>query len=184
VLQALPEAIDRLRDSLASTIPLDVALARLGTEAGPEPLRPAFRQLGNELAMGVPFAEAVQHWADGLADPTADRIASALVLHDGVGAARFDVCLDQLATSLRADLALRDQIAGARARIFLQARILLALPVLVLLGLRVSQPISTQAFDTPTGQLMLAGAAVTLALGYALMLHLARLPSDEREVVG
>src|SRR5579871_138226 len=49
VLHALPEAIDRLRDSLASTIPMDVALARLGSEAGPEPLRPSFRVLANEL---------------------------------------------------------------------------------------------------------------------------------------
>src|SRR5688500_16593576 len=34
VLHALPDAIDRLRDSLASTIPMDIALARLGTDAG------------------------------------------------------------------------------------------------------------------------------------------------------
>src|SRR5919206_113823 len=108
VLRALPEAIDRLRDSLAS-VPLDVALARLGTEAGPEALRPHFRQLGTELALGVPFAPAVQHWADGLADQTADRVASALVLHDRVGAQRFATCLGQLAGALRADLALRDQ---------------------------------------------------------------------------
>ncbi len=182
VLQALPEAIDRLRDSLASTIPMDVALARLGTEAGPEPLRPNFRLLANELALGASFAEAIQHWADGLADRTADWVCSALILHNQVGPERFGMCLDQLASSLRTKLALREQVDAARAKIVMQARILLVLPVVVLLGLRTSQPIASQAFDTRTGQLVLAGAVVALAIGYALMLWLARLPSDEREV--
>ena len=60
VLLALPEAIDRLRDSLASTIPMDVALARLGTTAGPEPLRPQLPPAGQragprrELRRGGP----------------------------------------------------------------------------------------------------------------------------------
>src|SRR5579859_7081292 len=125
VLQALPEAIDRLRDSLASTIPMDVALARLGTDAGPEPLRPTFRLLTNELALGGTFSEAVQHWADGLADRTADCVCSALILHNQVGPDRFGRCLDQLANSLRTQLALREQVDAARAKIVMQARILL-----------------------------------------------------------
>ena len=64
----------------------------------------------------------------------------------------------------------------------MQARILMVLPIVVLLGLRTSQPIASQAFNTPTGQFVLAGAIVALAAGYALMLWLARLPSEEREV--
>ena len=182
VLRSLPEAIDRLRDSLASSIPIDVALARLGSEAGPEALRPGFRQLGNEVALGVPFAESVQHWADGLADPTADRACSALILYDQVGPERFAQCLAQLAGDVRSDLALRDQVAAARSRIFFQARILLVLPVVVLLGVRASQPIAAQAFGTLSGQLVLAGGALMLTLGYGLMVWLARLPSEEREL--
>ena len=180
VLQALPDAIDRLRDSLASTIPMDVALAHLGS-AGPEPLRPGFRQLAGELALGGSFAEAVQHWADGLADRAADWVCSALILHNQVGPQRFGMCLDQLASSLRTRLALREQVDGARGKIDMQARILMVLPVVVLLGLRTSQPIASQAFNTPTGQFVLAGAVVALAAGYGLMLWLARLPSEERE---
>jgi tight adherence protein B len=181
VLQALPDAIDRLRDSLASTIPMDVAVAHLGT-AGPEPLRGTFRQLAGELALGASFPEAVQHWADGLADRTADWAASALILHNQVGPQRFGMCLDQLASSLRTRLALHAQVDAARGKIVMQARILMVLPVVVLLGLRTSQPIASQAFNTPTGQFVLAGAVVALAAGYALMLWLARLPSEEREV--
>lgn len=184
VVRVLPEAVERLRDSLSSRIPLDVALARLGTEAGPLPLQPGFRQLGNELAVGVALAEAVQHWADGLADRAADRVASALVLYDEVGPARFGQCLDRLAADLRADLALREQVVSARARIVFQARILMVLPLVVLLGLRTSQPIAAQVFGTLSGQVVLAGAALMLALGYLLMLFLARLPSEEREFVG
>jgi tight adherence protein B len=139
VLQALPEAIDRLRDSLASTIPMDVALARLGTEAGPEPLRSSFRQLGNELALGASFGDAVTHWADGLADRTADWVCSALILHNQVGPQRFGMCLDQLASSLRARLALVEQVDAARGKIVMQARILMVLPIVVLFGLRTSR---------------------------------------------
>jgi tight adherence protein B len=180
VLQALPEAIDRLRDSMASTIPMDVALAHLGT-AGPEPLRPGFRQLAGELALGASFPEAVQHWADGLADRTADWAASALILHNAVGPQRFGMCLEQLASSLRSRLALLEQADAARGKIVMQARILMVLPLVVLLGLRTSQPIASQAFNTPTGQMVLAGAVVALAAGYGWMLWLARLPSEDRE---
>jgi hypothetical protein len=59
----------------------------------------------------------------------------------------------------------------------------MVLPVVVLLGLRTSQPIAAQAFDTPTSQLVLAGAVVALGVGYALMLYLACMPADERERV-
>jgi tight adherence protein B len=180
VLQALPEAIDRLRDSLASTIPMDVALAHLGT-AGPEALRASFRQLAGELALGASFPEAVQHWADSLADRTADWAASALILHNQVGPQRFGMCLDQLASTLRTRLALLAQVDAARGKIVMQARILMALPIVVLLGLRTSQPIASQAFNTPTGQFVLAGALIALVAGYGLMLALARLPSEDRE---
>jgi tight adherence protein B len=138
--------------------------------------------LANELALGLSFPVAVQHWANGLADHTAEWVCSALILHNQVGPERFGLCLDQLASSLRSRLALRAQVNAARSRVVMQARILLLLPLVVLLGLRTSQPLASQAFNTPTGQIVLAGAVAALAGGYALMLWLARLPDEEREV--
>src|SRR4051812_41195726 len=47
--------------------------------------------------------------------------------------------------------------ASASASIVFQARILMVLPLVVLLALRTSQPLASQAFNSVVGQLVLAG---------------------------
>jgi tight adherence protein B len=181
VQRALPAALDQLRDALASGLSMDRGLRGLA-EQGPEPLRPYFSQFCAEVGH-LKFADAVERLRDRLADPVFDLAASALLLHDEVGGMRFRACLDQLAVSLRADLAGRDRLQAARARTVYSARILAGVPAALLLLLRWWSPAAAHAFDGPVGQLLLGGCAMAIAGGYASMLWLARLPDDDRVLV-
>jgi tight adherence protein B len=96
---------------------------------------------------------------------------------------RFRACLDQLAASLRADLASRDRLQAARARTVYSARILAGVPAALLLLLRWWSPAAAQTFDGPVGQVLLGVCALAIAGGYASMLWLARLPDDDRVLV-
>jgi tight adherence protein B len=181
VQRALPAAFDQLRDALASGLSMDRALRGLA-EQGPESLRAYFGRFCIEVGH-LRFDEAVERLRDRLADPVFDLAASALLLHDEVGGMRFRACLDQLAASLRADLASRDRLQAARARTVYSARILAGVPAALLLLLRWWSPAAAQTFDGPIGQLLLGGCALAITGGYASMLWLARLPADDRVLV-
>ena len=181
IQRALPEALDQLRDALASGLSMDRALHGLA-EQGPQALRPYFARFRTEVGH-LKFDTAVERLRDRLADPVFDLVASALLLYNEVGGVRFRACLDQLAASLRADLSSRDRVQAARARTMYSARILAAVPVVLLLLLRWWSPSAARAFDGPVGQLLLGGCALAIAAGYLGMLWLARLPSDDRVLV-
>ena len=122
---------------------------------------------------------------DRLADSTWDLVTAGLLLHDEVGSRRFGSCLDHLARWQRADLALRDRLVAARARIVLTARIMAVLPVILLVLVRWWSPAATaRTFETPLGQaLMAVSRRWQLSIGYAWMLWLAQLPDEERVLV-
>ena len=62
----------------------------------------------------------------------------------------------------------------------LSARIVAAVPLVVLVAIRQLNPAYLAVFDTPFGQMVLAACFVSVALGYAAMRWTARLPGDPR----
>jgi len=182
IRQALVEAIERIRDAVGSGLDIGEAFRELA-DNGPDVLQPHMQQLCAELAVGVPFAEALQHLRDRLADPTFDLIARALALHDEVGGGAFGECLARVAHGVRSQISLRGRLAASRGRLYLSARILAALPLGLLAYVRWWSPTSARAYESPIGQIVLAVCTLVLVLAYALMLWLARLPDDERVLV-
>jgi Flp pilus assembly protein TadB len=65
----------------------------------------------------------------------------------------------------------------------LSARIVAAAPVVALVGLRAANPGYVGIFDGVWGQMVLIGCATSIALGYAAMLYLTRLPGQRRVLV-
>ncbi len=121
---------------------------------------------------------------DRLADSTWDLVTAGLLLHDEVGSPRFGSCLDHLARWQRSDLALRDRLVAARARIVLTAKVMAVLPVILLVLVRWWSPVATsRTFETPLGQALLALSVLAIVIGYAWMLWLAQLPDEERVLV-
>ena len=62
----------------------------------------------------------------------------------------------------------------------LSARVIAALPVVLVLVIRATNPHYLAAFSQPAGQLILGCCLVSVALGYTVMLRQASLPGQGR----
>lgn len=180
IQRALADAISQLRDVVEVGGSLEHAFVVVASR-GPEPLRPFFVEACEQMRFG--FSPAVLDLQDRLADPVFDLCAKCLLLQAEVGGTRFRVALRQLAGLVRRDIALRDRVRAARARIVYSARILCCVPLAVLGLLRWWSPVAARVYDGWDGQLLLGGCALAVMAGYGAMLWLGRLPSDDRVLV-
>ena len=112
-----------------------------------------------------------------------DVVASALVINDRLGGRHVSQLLDHLAEATRAQLRIQHEVRAQQGRTVLSARIVAVAPLVALVGLRVTNPRYLGIFDSSWGQLVLLGCALSIALGYAAMLYLTRLPGQRRVLV-
>lgn len=173
-----PEAIDALVSGIRAGMSLSGALCDLG-RLGPEPLRPAFLDFEQHLRGTGTFAEALGHLQGRLADPVADRVAAALLISHEVGGADLGNVLRTLAAMLREDARTRGEIRARQSWTINGARLAVLAPW-VTLALLSTRPETAAAYSTPTGALIILGAAAASALAYLLMLRIARLPIEAR----
>jgi tight adherence protein B len=182
VLQvALADSISQLRDSIRSGLSVQQALIGLA-RSGPAELRPEFAVLVREARL-VGFEPALRGMRDSLADPVFDVVAAALVLNDQVGGRNVSQVLDRLAYATRAQLRIQEELRAYQSRNVLSARIVAAVPLIVLVAIRLVSPDYLALFDGWLGQLVLGGCVLSVAAGYAGMRWLARLPGEQRVLV-
>jgi tight adherence protein B len=115
-----------------------------------------------------------------LADPVFDVVAASLVLNDRLGGRNVSQVLDRLAQATRAELRVEQELRAYQAKNVLSAQIVAAVPLFVLMAIRAINPGYLALFDGPLGQLLLALCVVSVALGYAGMLWITRLPGERR----
>jgi tight adherence protein B len=181
VQAALVEAIEQLRDAIRTGLSVQEALAGLA-RTGPEALRSEFTLLSREARL-LGFDGALTAMRDRLADPLFDVIAAALAINDRLGGRQVTHVLDRLAEAARAQLRIQHEIRAQQGRTVLSARIVAAAPLVALVGLRATNPRYLSIFDSVAGQMVLIGCAVSVALGYAAMLYLTRLPGQRRVLI-
>jgi tight adherence protein B len=178
---ALVEAIEQVRDAIRTGLSVPEALAGLA-RTGPEVLHGEFAALGREARL-LGFEPALAALRDRLADPLFDVVAAALVVNDRLGGRQVSQVLDRLADSTRAQLRIQHELRAQQGRTVLSARIVALAPLVALVGLRATNPRYLSVFDSLPGQLVLLGCALGVALGYAAMLYLTRLPGQRRVLV-
>jgi tight adherence protein B len=178
---ALADSISQLRDSIRSGLSVQQALIGLA-RSGPAELRPEFAILVREARL-VGFEPAIRAMRDTLADPVFDVVAAALVLNDQVGGRNVSQVLDRLAHATRAQLRIHEELRAYQSRNVLSARIVAAVPLIVLVAIRSLSPEYLTLFDGWVGQLVLGGCVLSIAAGYAGMRWLARLPGEQRVLV-
>ena len=181
VQDALVEAIEQLRDAIRTGLSVQDALAGLA-RTGPEVLRSEFASLTRDARL-LGFDTALTAMRDRLADPVFDVVACALAINDRLGGRMVSQVLDRLAEATRAQLRMEHEIRAHQARNVLSARIVAAAPLVALVGLRATNPRYLAIFDGVWGQMILIGCAASVALGYAAMLYLTRLPGQRRVLV-
>jgi len=181
VQTALAEAIAQLRDGIRSGLSVPEALLGLARN-GPEALRGEFTTLVREARL-IGFEPALNGMRARLADPIFDVVSAALVLNDRVGGRNVTQVLDRLAQATRAQQRIQEELRAHQSRNVLSARIVAAVPLLVLFGIRAISPEYLNLFNSWWGQLLLVGCLASVAIGYAAMRWLARLPGEERVLV-
>lgn len=178
VQAALVEAIAQLRDGIRAGLSVEEALGNLGS-SGPDILRPEFAALTRE-ARYAGFEQAIGSMRDRLADPVFDITSHALLLNSRLGGRSVTQVLDRLVQATRAELRVQQELQAYQAKTVLSARIVAAVPLVLLVVIHQVAPAYLIMFEDWAGQLVLAGCAVSILVGYAGMRWMTRLPGEPR----
>ena len=175
---AWPDLVDHLVSGIRAGLPLAEAVAALA-EIGPAETRVAFRTFERRAMGSGNLASALDGLKADLADPIADRIVESLKMAREVGGSELPSVLRALATSLRADAAVRSEVEARQSWVRGAARLGVVAPWVVLL-LLASRPEAASAYNSPAGLVLLGvGLAVTVT-AYRIMIALGRLPDERR----
>ncbi len=175
---ALAETVDALRSAVRAGMSIEEGLASLA-RSGPAALRPVLTELARDMRLSG-FEEAVRRAQDRLADPVFDTVAAALLMSHRVGGRNLGTVLEGLSRSVRQAVQVEREVRAEQAKNVLSARIVAALPVVLILAIRVMNPGYLDVFSTPTRQALLALCLLSTIVGYAGMLWATRLPGNER----
>ena len=146
---------------------------------GPEQLREPFRQFGSDYRTTGRFNESLDRLKAALADPVGDRVVESLRVAREVGGTDLGRLLSTLSGFLRDDARTRAELLARQSWSVNAARMAVAAPWLVLI-LLATQRETLQAYDTPTGTVILVAGAVLSFVAYRLMIRIGRLPEDRR----
>jgi tight adherence protein B len=173
-----PEAVDNLTSGVRAGLSLAEALTALG-KRGPEPLRPAFVQFGDDYRVTGRFMDCLDRLKDRLADPVGDRVCETLRVAREVGGSDLGRVLRALSAFLREDARTRSELETRQSWTVNAARLAVAAPWLVLL-LLASQATTLTAYDTPAGVVLLTVGGGVCLVAYQLMVRIGRLPEERR----
>jgi tight adherence protein B len=173
-----PEVVDNLTSGVRAGLSLPEALSAIGVR-GPEQLREPFKQFGSDYRTTGRFNDSLDRLKAALADPVGDRVCESLRVAREVGGTDLGRLLSTLSGFLRDDARTRAELLARQSWSVNAARMAVAAPWLVLI-LLATQRETLQAYDTPTGTLILAIGAVLSFIAYRLMIRIGRLPEDRR----
>ena len=160
--------VDNLTSGVRAGLSLPEALSAIGVR-GPEQLREPFKQFGSDYRTTGRFNDSLDRLKDALADPVGDRVCESLRVAREVGGTDLGRLLSTLSGFLRDDARTRAELLARQSWSVNAARMAVAAPWLVLI-LLATQRETLQAYDTPTGTVILASGAA---------LSLDRLPADD-----
>lgn len=164
----LPDALGMVVRAVRAGIPVVEALRTIGREL-PDPTGVEFRRLSDQLAIGIPMEEALKRLARRSGLPEYRFFAVALTLQNSAGG-NLTETLDNLADVVRKRVAtrLRGHALASQARA--SAYVLSAVPLFAAGALLLINPRYVLVlFNDPRGNVVLASALGSLALGLGTM---------------
>jgi tight adherence protein B len=171
--EQLPEALDMLVSAMRAGYSFQTAMKLVGEEM-PSPLGGEFLQFYDEQRLGVEVRAALLALQDRSASTDMKMFVTAVLIHRDTGGNLGEV-LSNIADVMRQRADVHRQVDTLTAQSKLSARILAVLPLLVF-GAIVSmdrefiQPMLAE----PVGRFMLGYAAGSVALGYLLLMRIAK----------
>jgi tight adherence protein B len=176
--EAVAAWTELLRDTLAAAAGLEEAIAATAT-AAPEPIRPEVQRLGRRLDHGT-LPDALERFADELANPAADLVVAALLTAARREARELVPLLTELARSARAEAEMRLRVHVSRARIRTAVRVVVGTLGLFAGGLLLFNRPYLAPYGTAVGQLVLLGVGALFAAGWWLLQKMAAIEAPAR----
>jgi tight adherence protein B len=177
--EALAEVAGRLRDAVRAGLGLSEGMSLVAQDA-PAPLAKPLQELAAESRIRS-LQQAAQRFASEIDDPLADLFARALALADRLGSSGVPEVLDNLADAAAQTAHTAREVRARQMRHMASARIVAAVPVLLLVAIRFTNPEYLAPYSTASGQAMLLFGFGLIAAGYWAMTRTARLPEAPRE---
>lgn len=178
-----PDVVDNLASAVRAGLSLPEALTQVGVR-GPESLRPAFQRFGEDYRATGSFGPCLDRLTASLADPVADRVCETLRMAREVGGSDVGSVLRTLSAFLREDNRTRAELETRQGWTVNAARLALASPWAVLVLLASGSSAVVDAYNSPTGAVVLLGGGAVSLLAYRVMLGVGRLPDEPRVLRG
>lgn len=180
VRKAWPDGIRDIIAAVSSGMSVQRALENLA-RSGPAPLREAFARFP-VLARTLGVAAALESVKEDLADPTSDRVLEVLMIAHDRGGALIPEILRDLADATSMDLAATEEEQTEALEQRINARVVFALPWLVLVALTFRPGPFRTFYSSPAGMVVVAVGAALSLFGIAVVSRLSR-PQDEPRVL-
>lgn len=182
VRAAWPDGLRDLVASISAGMSLHRALENLAHN-GPLPLRRAFASFPR-LARAMGVVPALRLVKAELADPTTDRVVEVLVMAQERGGAIVPDILRDLAAATARDVWMLEEIRTQAMEHTLNARIVFALPWLVLVALTLRPGPFRDFYSSAPGLVVVAVGAVMSVAGMVMVSRLGREPEEPRVLAG
>jgi len=168
------EALNLLARSLRAGHPLTGAF-RLASEEMQPPVSHIFARICQEQSLGVDLERSLRDSAEQSNSPDLKLFATSVAIQLKTGGNLADM-MDRLAQVIRARIRLSQRVRIVSAQTQLSKRILLALPLVMLLGLSILNPAHMDAlWQTSMGHKMLIAGGIAMLLGWVTMNRMARI---------
>ena len=176
-IEALATWAESLRDTIAGAVGLEQAIPATAYAAAPV-IREDLALLSDRMRVRVPLPLALRQFADGLNDPTADLIVSALIMNARLRGPGLRQLLSALADTARSELDMRQRVSASRAGTRRSAQIVVIFSIAIMLGLAIFNRSFVAPYSSVQGQLVLVVVVALFAMGMLWMRRLAgvRLP--------
>lgn len=125
--EQLPDMVGVVANAVKSSFSVQQALDLVTTEFA-DPMGAEVTEVLQEIRMGLPFEEALQNWADRLANDDLDILVTALIIQRQTGGNLSEV-LENLATTMRERRRIQGQIRTLTTQGRFSGTILTFLPV-------------------------------------------------------
>jgi tight adherence protein B len=167
-LKALPDAVDVIVRGIKAGLPLFESIKVVAADA-PEPLRSEFLAIIETQAIGIPLGDACARLFERMPVPEANFFGIVIAIQQKSGG-NLSEALGNLSKVLRDRKKMAEKIQAMSMEAKASASIIGSLPPIVMLLVYLSTPQYISVLWThPTGQLMLVGCVIWMAIGIFVM---------------
>ncbi|MDO9058323.1 MAG: type II secretion system F family protein [Bradyrhizobium sp.] len=167
-LKALPDAVDVIVRGIKAGLPLFESIKVVAADA-PEPLRGEFLSIIETQAIGMPLGDACARLFERMPVPEANFFGIVIAIQQKSGG-NLSEALGNLSKVLRDRKKMAEKIQAMSMEAKASAGIIGSLPPIVMLLVYLSTPEYISLLWThPTGQLMLVGCVLWMAMGIFVM---------------